>query len=171
MFLSVTDALTGLGNRWQFDRRLREEIARARREETPLSLIITNVDRFKRVNDAYGYRAADRVLRTLAGVLRAAFRETDVLCRCGGDVFAVIAPQTTLSAARLLAERSREQVSATLMPTPWPALRITLSIGASSWRATDGTRDLEVVRRAGDSLYLARREGRTDEPVTQCQNW
>jgi diguanylate cyclase (GGDEF)-like protein len=159
--LALTDQLTGLGNRRHFDRRLKEEIARARREGTPLSLLFIDVDRFKRVNDLYGHLAGDRVLQTVAGVLRKAFRETDVVCRYGGDEVAVIAPGTTLSAAQLLAERAGMQVSACLMPTVGAPLTLTVSIGASNWRAADGSEgELELIRRSDESLYVAKKEGR-----------
>ena len=156
--LTWADALTGLGNRRLFDQRLREELARARRRSAPLSLMILDLDRFKRVNDTFGHVRGDFVLQTIAGVVREAFREGDVVCRYGGEEIAVIAPDTKGTEALNLAERVRERIAQTEIPldgTPW---KLTVSVGLAE--ALPGETPEAVTDRADAALYRAKEGGR-----------
>lgn len=156
--LSWNDALTGLGNRRLFDQRLREELARAARRKTPLSLMILDIDRFKRVNDTFGHVRGDFVLRTIAEIARDSFREGDVVCRYGGEEIAVIAPETQSGEAHSLAERVRERIEQTEIPldgTPW---KLTVSVGVAE--SLPGEKPDAITDRADEALYRAKREGR-----------
>lgn len=162
--LSLTDALTGLWNRRQFDLRLREEVARAARYRSPLSLLIVDVDRFKSVNDRWGHVHGDRVLRAIATAVRESFRRTDVVCRYGGEEIAIIAPNTDLEEARIFAERARERVAAMAIPPGQGgdanACRVTISIGLAGVPA-GGNPDASRLTRAADAaLYTAKMDGR-----------
>src|SRR5262249_55684488 len=106
--LATVDELTGLFNRRFFLRRLGDEIDRAMRYESPLSLLILDVDHFKRVNDALGHVVGDEVLAALAGVIRSTFRRTDVAARYGGEEFCALLPQTDRGGAEQVAERLRQ---------------------------------------------------------------
>jgi diguanylate cyclase (GGDEF)-like protein len=105
--LAHVDALTGVPNRRSFDQRLVEEVARARRYDHPLTLIMLDIDHFKRVNDVYGHAVGDALLAYFGRLLRATIRESDLAFRYGGEEFAVIAPNTATIAAVQLAERVR----------------------------------------------------------------
>ena len=103
--LSMTDALTGLSNRYAFHLRLRDEWRRSQRYRAPLALLLIDVDGLKQVNDEQGHEAGDRVLRDVAGAIRHTLRGTDIGARWGGDEFAIIAPNTGSTAARRLGQR------------------------------------------------------------------
>jgi len=106
--LATTDGLTGLYNHRVFQERLAEAVARADRGGTPLSLILTDIDHFKKVNDTYGHPVGDRVLKAVAGVLAREARETDTVARYGGEEFAIIMEMTDVTGAMKLAERIRQ---------------------------------------------------------------
>lgn len=108
---TVTDPLTGLFNRRHLDASLTTEVARSRRHSSPLSLLMLDVDHFKRVNDTYGHNTGDLVLKCLGKCIMQLVRDTDIVVRYGGEEFAVIAPHTFLSAAEALAERIRQTVA------------------------------------------------------------
>ena len=113
---AVTDELTGLANVRAFLAALDREVERGRRFDTPLGLIMLDLDDFKRVNDSYGHQQGDEVLALVAGVLRDAIRELDTAARYGGEELAVILPQTDASGAELLAERMRAAVESLQVP-------------------------------------------------------
>jgi diguanylate cyclase (GGDEF)-like protein len=110
--LSMTDSLTRLANRRAFVQTLSRELQRARRYDTPLALMVVDVDKFKQVNDAFGHHAGDRALRLVAESLSATCRATDLPARLGGDEFVVLAPLTTATEALGLAERIRQKLAA-----------------------------------------------------------
>jgi diguanylate cyclase (GGDEF)-like protein len=124
----VTDHLTGLHNHRYFHERLGEEVRRASRQRTGVGLLIYDIDDFKRVNDIYGHLTGDQVLQALAAVSRATARSEDVLCRIGGEEFAVILPGAALEESLALAERLRAAVAAATFPT---AGRLTVSVGVA----------------------------------------
>lgn len=159
--LSLTDALTGLFNRRHFDLRVTEEVHRSVRKRTPLALMIVDLDRFKRINDRYGHLAGDEVLRVIASMVRDSFRATDVVCRYGGEEIAVIAPDTGLEEALLLAERMRERVSQTAVQITGESERITVSVGVAALAGTGRAPSMDdLTARADEALYAAKREGR-----------
>jgi diguanylate cyclase (GGDEF)-like protein len=152
--MSLTDALTGVGNRAAFDVRLREECSRAARYGTPLSLLLIDVDSFKAFNDTFGHQAGDAALQTVATALRCA-RPSDFLARYGGEEFAVILPTTSREGAWVLADRMRHAVAAAAnVPRP---LTISIGIGTLAPGSHDGT---ALVAAADAALYAAKRAGR-----------
>lgn len=156
--LMLTDALTGLWNRRHFDLRLADEIERARRYATPLALLILDIDRFKRVNDRFGHPEGDRVLRVLSAMVRDGFRQTDVVCRFGGEEIGILAPNTGLDEALRLAERTRERISQTVIPLSGQPYRVTISVGLAAFLPGDTPETL--LARADAALYAAKDDGR-----------
>ena len=157
--LVVTDPLTGLFNRRHFSIRLDEEIGRAAREHTSLTVLVVDVDFFKSVNDRFGHAAGDAVLRGVSVVIRRSVRFFDVCARMGGDEF-VVALQGTEENAMQTAERLRRRVESWRPPEGLPAdIRVTVSIGLATWRpdAPDGK---ELLARADRALYAAKVAGR-----------
>lgn len=151
---NVTDALTGLANRRAFESRLAEEVERARRYNTTLSLLMIDVDDFKGYNDAFGHPAGDEVLRQLAMLLLENVRASDLVTRYGGEEFAVIVPESEIYSALFLAERCRHTVEV----VHWPHRGITVSIGVASLpRGTEDGSDL--LEAADQALYQAKRRG------------
>jgi len=152
---AVTDPLTGLANRRQLDDGLDEQIAGARRQPQPVSVVLIDIDRFKVVNDRHGHEAGDRVLVEIARRLTGSVRTADILGRWGGEEFLLISPYTDHDAALELAERCRASVAdATFLR----AVRITASFGVATLAAEDDARAL--LRRADYALYRAKNEGR-----------
>ncbi|MDH6266763.1 two-component system cell cycle response regulator [Rhizobium sp. SG_E_25_P2] len=159
--LAVTDGLTGLNNRRYLDRHLKTLFERAKLRGRPLSLCITDIDRFKSVNDTYGHDAGDEVLREFANRIRQTVRGADLACRFGGEEFVVVMPDTTPETAALVAERLREVVEIELfkLRASGLTLPITASIGISStvWGAE--TPD-QLLKQADKALYEAKHAGR-----------
>lgn len=154
--LSTTDPLTGLRNRRSLLERAEQEIARAARHGTPLSLLVLDMDRFKAINDRYGHAEGDRVLVRLADCLRAELRASDVAGRLGGEEFAVVLPEAAASGALEVAERIRRCVETCCFGEHPPAA--TVSIGAATWSAGETVEAL--LRRADEALYAAKAAGR-----------
>jgi diguanylate cyclase (GGDEF)-like protein len=153
--LSRTDALTGLGNRRQFEERLAAEVARARRHGHGLSLLVVDLDGLKLLNDRQGHRAGDAALRRAAAAIRQGSRASDVAGRWGGDEFVVLAPDTASEEAVALAERIR-RLSGQAAGND-SALAITVSIGVASLALGDDAEGL--LRRADGALLEAKRLG------------
>ena len=157
--LSITDDLTGLFNQRHFHERLSSEMARARRYDRPLSLILMDIDDFKSFNDAYGHLAGDKVLSRLGEALIEAVRESDSPFRYGGEELAVILPETTIDDACKLAERIREAViQLTFAPVRGTTVSTTVSVGVSLLRM-DETAD-DFIRRVDTAMYQAKAEGK-----------
>ncbi|WP_130536687.1 sensor domain-containing diguanylate cyclase [Thiomicrorhabdus indica] len=151
-----TDALTGIGNRLSFDRQLKSEVKRAHRYEAPLSLIVFDIDAFKDVNIEYGHGAADDVLRWMSQSVGAMLRESDVLCRCGGEEFALIMPETELDNAAKKAEKIRIMIRSQFSPVE--GLHMTVSFGVAELSIWDNPDTL--LTRADNALYKAKQDGR-----------
>lgn len=161
---NITDALTGIYNRRYLDRRLGEEFSRARRHRHPLSLLMLDIDHFKRINDSYGHRAGDEVLKHLGELLMKAVREMDVVARYGGEELMVIAPDAGLDAAVALAERLRQHAEShelvlTNQASGRQLIRVTISVGVASFHAGMNSVE-ELVRMADEALYRAKETGR-----------
>ncbi|HQR29840.1 MAG TPA: diguanylate cyclase, partial [Anaeromyxobacteraceae bacterium] len=150
-----TDALTGVPNRQAFNDALAREFARARRFRQPLSVVLVDLDHFKRVNDEHGHAAGDQVLTGAARLLESRVRESDLAARWGGEEFAIIASMTDAAGAVRLAEKLRGMLEVTHMGPP---VRVTASFGVAELRPDDGVDDL--IRRADEALYRAKQEGR-----------
>ncbi|MEW6706966.1 MAG: diguanylate cyclase [Pseudomonadota bacterium] len=162
--LSETDALTGLANRRLFDRRLAEEWAHAAQRGTPLSLLMIDVDHFKRFNDRHGHQEGDACLREVAQILHdCALRAGDLVARYGGEEFAVLLPQTGGEDAARIAQRCLDAVDAAAIPhgdSP-TAGHVTLSIGVAVAQGDDPASDARTLLRSADAaLYRAKRHGR-----------
>ena len=155
--LSETDALTGVTNRRAIDERLEVLTAASRRHQQPLSLLLFDIDHFKRINDSKGHPAGDRVLQEFVARLRAAIRPDDVIGRWGGEEFVIIASQTSSDQALLLAERARSLVADQPFDIDHEALDVTVSVGCSSTISASAT---ELVQRADVALYRSKSEGR-----------
>ena len=156
---TVSDALTGVVNRKAFDERLDAELAFGLRHESPLSLVLLDVDHFKKVNDTHGHPAGDAVLRGVAAVARSQARETDLVARYGGEELAVVLPETDAAGARAIAERLRAAVEGTAHATEQGSLRVTVSVGVATWPGGGQTPD-ELLTTADRALYRAKQTGR-----------
>ena len=158
--LATHDGLTGLYNHNTFDTLLADELARAQRFQRPLSLLLLDIDHFKRVNDTHGHQAGDAVLRGLSELLRREARAIDRVCRYGGEEITVILPETDPDAAANIAERMRAAVEAQPFDVDAGApLHITISIGVASW-PMPGDDAGTLVAAADAALYDAKRSGR-----------
>jgi diguanylate cyclase (GGDEF)-like protein len=156
--LSATDALTGIANRRTFDERLAVEVARANRYNTPLALVMLDLDHFKELNDRFGHLAGDEVLRRVAAILEREKRMGDLVSRFGGEEFAAILPHTDANAAVAWAERVRQLLSSTQVRSEAGVFSVTASFGvAGAGPREEGERLIEEADRA---LYGAKRIGR-----------
>lgn len=158
--LSITDSLTQIFNRRFFMERIRQETKRVHRYGSSVSLLMMDIDHFKKVNDTYGHLAGDVVLAGVAGIIKQRLRETDVLARYGGEEFVLLATPMEMNGAVALAERIRALVEASEIPYDGKRIRVTISIGVSSWEPTLKDNFEELVRLADDALYGAKEEGR-----------
>ncbi len=159
--LAITDELTGLANHRQFYQQLAGEVRRAQRYKRPLTLLMLDLDEFKRYNDRFGHLAGDRALHEVAEVLRRNAREVDILARYGGEEFAIILPETDLEHAAFQAERIREAVAEHAFRGRDASAEgdLTVSIGVAA--LTPGMRRIEeLVYDADQALYRAKSEGR-----------
>lgn len=159
--LSRTDALTALGNRYQFNSLLPSWLANARRYNSDLSLILLDIDFFKRVNDRFGHSVGDLCLHAFAERMRQVFRrDSDFLIRLGGEEFAVLMPDTALEQAVQLAERFRVELAAQPLELPNGSLSLTCSIGAGSYLPLCDDSAETFYKRVDDALYRAKDRGR-----------
>ncbi len=161
--LSAVDGLTGVSNRRSFDNALDVEWRRAARERTELSLIMIDVDYFKRYNDAYGHLAGDDCLRQVARALvQAVHRPADCVARYGGEEFAVLLPATSHGGALVVAEALRVAVSALQLDhrASDVADHVTLSLGVATLQPAPGSVSTDLITHADGALYAAKRSGR-----------
>jgi diguanylate cyclase (GGDEF)-like protein len=157
---SVTDALTGANNREHFDSQLRMELSYARRHGTDVSLVMFDVDHFKRVNDTYGHPVGDEVLVEISKATRRLVRNEDVFARYGGEEFALILRGIALDGARVVGERLRERIAALSVTTDKGPLQVTVSVGCASFVSTPDQTAEAIVQLADKRLYVAKRGGR-----------
>lgn len=157
------DGLTGIWNRYYFDRRLAEEIAAARRYGRELSLLMFDLDHFKKINDTYGHPLGDQVLQAMGELLSATMRTTDAPCRYGGEEFAVILTDTDREHARVAAARVQEGLAGLRFNHKGRTFGVSASIGLASTDVLAGSALLtaaSLVSLADDGLYLAKQAGR-----------
>jgi len=158
--LSIMDELTESYNYRYFVQKFQEEKRRAVRYRLPLSIIMIDIDWFKKLNDGYGHEAGNVVLRKLSQVVKECIRDVDIFARYGGEEFVVILPQTPLVEARRIGERIRTQVEATVIDTGSTGkVKITVSIGVSSY-PENGRSEEELVTVADQALYQAKGSGK-----------
>ena len=162
--LSITDRLTQLANRIRLEQVLDENLQLAIRYGTPLSVILLDIDHFKQVNDTFGHMAGDDVLTQVAGVLIANTRCVDTVGRWGGEEFLVVAPNTGLDDAALVAEKLREAIDGTDFPV---VHHMTSSFGVACYAPGDDL--IRMISRADAALYSAKRAGRNRVELGHCQ--
>jgi two-component system, cell cycle response regulator len=158
--MAITDGLTGLFNRRYMETHLETLVTQSRQTGRPLSLLIADIDHFKKVNDTHGHDAGDAVLREFAVRFRRNTRGIDLACRLGGEEFVIIMPETELRRAFQIGERLRAAIAAeTFRLTDGTGLRITASVGVATVDFENDTPTL-LYKRADTALYAAKREGR-----------
>jgi len=162
-----TDTLTGVHNRAFFDAQFALELERAHRREAPLVLLLGDIDHFKDINDRFGHPAGDRVLKSVARELLQGLRRIDIVCRVGGEEFALVLPDTDIEAARDIVTRIQVRIANLRLSDPGveEALRVTISFGGVSYPAAGDTPE-ELYRNADRMLYLSKQRGRN-----RCHFW
>jgi diguanylate cyclase (GGDEF)-like protein len=155
--LAYLDGLTGIFNRRFFELRIMEEIERARRYGTGMAVIMADIDQFKRLNDEFGHVLGDEVLRQVSSLFHQQLRKIDVVCRFGGEEFAILLTQTNAHHAMNIAEKLRKMVAA--WQFPGVPRTVTISAGAAAFPDHGTTRD-DLVRAADAALYAAKQAGR-----------
>lgn len=159
--LASKDGLTGLYNHRFFQEALDKEISRSVRYEKALTLILLDIDHFKKVNDQYGHPAGDIVLKFISAIMQKAVRESDLVVRYGGEEFAIILPETDLKGGAILAERLRREVEATEMPADGQTIKVTISIGVTTYNLSAGSSGKAALINAADKgLYHSKENGR-----------
>ena len=155
---AMTDALTGMLNRYGLQRVLAHEHAEARRYTRPLSCLMVDLDNFKTINDTFGHLAGDVALKQVAGILNEIVRRSDMVSRYGGDEFLVLLPETDLEGADALAEKIRATAASQIFGDGSPQFQVTLSIGAATLADDESGNDM--IARADMALYTAKEQGR-----------
>jgi diguanylate cyclase (GGDEF)-like protein len=161
--LAVTDPLTGLYNRRKFEEVMNMEVARARRWG-PLSLLMIDLNYFKRVNDRYGHQAGDEALKAVARVLVACCRTTDTCARLGGDEFAMIIPHADFAAAEIVRNRVLERIAVTTVESCGGEVPLSLSIGIATMPDRAGSAD-GLIAAADAAMYQAKQSSRSAAPA------
>ncbi|MGH9545711.1 MAG: diguanylate cyclase [Terriglobales bacterium] len=155
--LAYLDGLTGIFNRRYFELRIQEELERSRRFDSGMSVIMVDIDQFKRLNDEFGHLLGDEVLRQVSSIFSQQLRKIDVVCRYGGEEFAILLSQTSQQQAMSIAEKLRRMVDSWQFPgVPQP---VTISVGVATCPNHGNTRE-ELVKAADAGLYAAKQAGR-----------
>ncbi len=154
------DGLTGLANRGVLEDRLPREWVACRRRQSALAVMITDLDHFKAINDCHGHAAGDSVLRQSAALLARIIRASDLVARYGGEEFVVVAPDCEIGPAVRLAERFRTALAEHPIDENGIAISVTASVGVASVSDLTGSNPAELLKRADEALYQAKRAGR-----------
>ncbi|GAB4434549.1 MAG: hypothetical protein OHK0040_05540 [bacterium] len=159
--LSLTDQLTGLANRRYFDAKIDYEFSRFKRYERPFSLLMLDIDHFKKINDTYGHQSGDIILKTLGKIIADFIRKSDFAARYGGEEFAVIMPETSKENACIAAERLRKHIEEKIFKIDVPPYEVHITISLGSSEAAKEMEDWhELVELSDRALYIAKQSGR-----------
>lgn len=164
---SVKDSKTGLYNHNFFISRTNEELARCRRNKKSFSLILMDIDKFKNFNDTFGHLAGDEVILSLAKALKHTLREGDVLSRFGGEEFTVMLPETGREDALITAERLRKVVETMEVEYQGTIMKVTISLGISTYDWVEKINETTMIERADKSLYKSKKSGRNCSTLYQ----
>ena len=156
--IASTDALTGLLNRRRFAEIAEHELARSRRSGHPLTLVLGDIDHFKRINDRHGHAAGDHVLQSVANLLQGGLRDYDSVARWGGEEFVVLLPDTDASTARAVVERLRETIAESHPSFEGALITVTMTLGVAQFAADENWH--AIVARADQALYRGKAAGR-----------
>jgi diguanylate cyclase (GGDEF)-like protein len=157
--MATTDALTGLINRREFNRRISEEFSRAKRHKLNLCVALFDIDFFKKINDSYGHNAGDAILKELGKLISSNTRSCDIAARYGGEEFALILPETSQTDAYELMDRLRSLVEKEIFYKKIKPIKATVSVGVAQMESNDKN-PLEFCERADKALYKAKNKGR-----------
>ncbi len=156
---SRTDGLTGLSRRGPFEERLKEEVARAESFKSTFSLLMIDIDHFKRLNDNYGHQVGDEVLRTVSQRIKEGLYETDLIARFGGEEFVCLLPRSQPAGLKIKAEQIRERIAGHAFVIGLEAIQVTISIGIAHF-PQDGKTPQSIMEAADRALYAAKNGGR-----------
>ncbi len=156
--LMTVDGLTELHNKRFFNEAMEKEVARCKRYDRGFSLVLFDIDHFKKINDTYGHLAGDAVLRQLGVLVRQKLRHTDIPARTGGEEFAIIVPEVGLDGTHQLADKLRRSIESTAFRFEGTTIPVTVSLGVAEWQQDQAPEDL--VKIADERLYEAKRGGR-----------
>lgn len=162
-----TDSLTALLNKRGFEKRFELERIRAKQNETPFSIIMVDIDYFKKVNDTFGHLVGDSLLKSIANILKSQLRKNDIASRYGGEEFLILLPETGIEGAKAAAQKIRDTLAVKewkLKETGETMGKITVSMGIALYKLNEPEEAL--IKRADDALYLAKNRGR-DQSITQ----
>ena len=167
---TTLDDLTGLYNRRFYDQKILAEYRRSRRNLTPLSLMVIDIDHFKRVNDTYGHIAGDQCLQALAQIMKKTVqRSADIACRYGGEEFCMILPETTIEGAKALAEELRQRVMNAPVLFQAETISLTISCGIATYQQQAEASPESIFAAADAALYQAKQAGRNQVVVAKPQ--
>ena len=167
-YLSLTDELTNLLNRRSFDSDFNKEFLRAKRYKNNLTLVMFDIDFFKKVNDTYGHQCGDYILQNVANAALQTFRQTDTVYRTGGEEFSVILTETDINQAKIPLERFRKTIETLNLSYNGQEIHITVSIGACQFDDFDISRE-QLIEKTDMALYEAKNSGRNIAIFKNCQ--
>ncbi len=154
------DPLTHLYNRRYFSGISHKILAITKRTKEPLSLMMIDIDKFKRINDTYGHAIGDEVIKSLAKVLESKIRESDIVARFGGEEFVIILPNTDIDSTMIFAQNLREEIERTVLDTAVDKISFTVSIGLDTYNFEEDENIGDLLNRADKALYTAKAQGR-----------
>jgi diguanylate cyclase (GGDEF)-like protein len=159
--MAFQDGLTGLFNHRFFQESMDKELSKAIRYQRPFSLIMLDLDYFKKINDRYGHPAGDAVLKSISETINQTVRRSDIVSRYGGEEFAIVLPETQLKGAVILAERLRKNVEQLAVKAGDATIRMTISLGLTIWEpASTVTEKADIIEAADKALYASKSSGR-----------
>jgi diguanylate cyclase (GGDEF)-like protein len=159
--LVFRDSLTGLFNHRYFQELMDQELSRSQRYKRQLSLIMLDIDHFKKINDTFGHPRGDLVLKAVSDAVKGKIRDSDILARYGGEEFALILPETDLNGAVVLAERCRRVVEQMEVQAEGQTIKTTISVGVTAYSPENGSvGKSEVIDAADKALYNSKHSGR-----------